>query len=79
MFIDIYYHTESKSWSCNAVFTNVALRQEIESMMGGYGIIRDTVFGGSDNTRIYSGNFDSKDWFKSIFRMYGFKINMTIE
>jgi hypothetical protein len=48
----------------------------MESMMGGYNILRESI---DDSTKLYSGNFDSKDRIQNIFRMYGYKINLTIE
>ena len=74
--IDIYYLAESKTWSCLASITPLSLKEEIEALMSGYDIIRDRV---DADTSLYSGNFDSKDWFQAIFRMHGFMINITIE
>ena len=76
MFIDILFHNETKTWSCLYSFTDYSIISQIESMMGGYNILRESI---DDNTKLYSGNFDSKDRIQNIFRMYGYKINLTIE
>jgi hypothetical protein len=76
MFIDILFHTETKTWSCLYPFSDNIKLYQMESMMGGYNILRESI---DNNTKLYSGTFDSKDWIQKIFRMYGYKINLTIE
>jgi hypothetical protein len=74
--IEIYFQMESKTWSCLYSFTDNSTVFQMESMMGGYHILIEKI---DDNTKLYSGSFDSKDWFQSILRMYGHKINISIE
>lgn len=76
MFIDILFHIETKTWSCLYSFSDCIKLYQMESMMGGYNILRESI---DDSTKLYSGNFDSKDRIQNIFRMYGYKINLTIE
>jgi hypothetical protein len=76
MFIDILFLIDTKTWSCLYSFTDYSLISQIESMMGGYNILRESI---DDNTKLYSGTFESKDWFQKILRMHGHKINLTIE
>ena len=76
MFIHIYFQTDTKTWSCLYSFTDYTTLFQIESMLGGHHILMEKV---DDNTKLYSGTFDSKDWFQAVFRMYGHKINITIE
>ena len=76
MFIDIHFHSDSRTWSCLYSFTDNMKVFQMEAMLSGYNILMEKV---DDNTKLYSGTFDSKDWFQSVFRMYGHKINITIE
>lgn len=72
--IEIYFNSESKTWCC--LHLKDSTTQQMESMMGGYNILIDTV---DEETKLYSGSFNSKDWFLSIFRMYGHRLNLIIE
>ena len=47
----------------------------MESMLSGYHILMEKI---DDDTKLYSGDFKSKNWFESVCKMYGYKINIVV-
>jgi len=56
---------------CITNIQDIGMRQQMEAMMGGYGIIR-----GRKYPDAYSGPETSFKWFQSIFKMYGFEVSV---
>lgn len=58
------------TFGCIARIEDKATKEQMEAMMGGYGIYRD----GKYPEMTYCGLIESLDWFVSIFRMYGYEV-----
>ena len=56
---------------CITNIQDIPMKQEMEAMMGGYGIIR----GHGYPNPTYSGPLSAFEWFQSIFKMYGFEVS----
>ena len=65
--------SNTADFHCITNIQDKAMREQMESMMGGYGIRRKSGYAYNN----YSGHSNSLEWFKSIFRMYGFKVEVT--
>jgi hypothetical protein len=61
-----------EGFHCITNIQDIGMRQQMEAMMGGYGIIRGSKY--PDAT--YSGPKSSFEWFQSIFKMYGFEVSV---
>ena len=61
-------------FQCITNIPDKAMREQMEAMMGGYSIERHLGY----PNYTYSGPAKSLDWFCSIFRMYGFKIEVFV-
>lgn len=64
--------SNSVDFHCITNIQDKAMREQMEAMMGGYGILRH--LGYPEAT--YTGPSNSLEWFKSIFRMYGFELEV---
>ncbi len=70
----IYYTIKNGQLKCECKIASISLRQEMESMMGGHGIIRET---NGDNS-LYICPENEANYFNGIFKMHGFDISLLI-
>ena len=70
--IRVLLQPETQTFSCICNITDIGMRQQMEALMGGYGIIRGMKY--PETT--YSGPLSAFEWFKSIFQMYGFQVSI---
>ena len=59
-------------FECITNITDKAIREQVESMMGGYSIYRHLGY----PNMTYIGPNKSFEWFVSILRMYGFEVTI---
>ena len=68
----ITHNSTTKSFECAFNIEDKATREQMQSMMGGYGILRTP---SKENGTIYSGPESAINWFTSVFNMYGFEVS----
>lgn len=75
MYIEIYLNIDTKTWSCLYQITDYSKMYQMEAMLSGNHILMEKI---DDDTKLYSGDFKSKNWFESVCKMYGYKINIVV-
>jgi hypothetical protein len=70
----VRYTIEGGQFSCECAIENIALKHQMEAMMGGHSIIRTP----HSNSTVYIGPEDQVDYFVGIFNMHGFEISRCL-